>query len=359
MESLGILTKGKKVFIAVSGGVDSAAAAGLLIEAGYDCNAVFMIIHDYAQQHCADAQKIADDLGIPFEALDLREDFKIVLDYFSGQYKQARTPNPCVFCNRNIKFGKFFDYARSKGADFFATGHYVSIRHDQHNPSADNLCAADTEKDQSYALAMIHRNVLPHLLFPLGDFANKEQTRQTAEKFGIAVSQKADSQEICFIPDNDYAGTLERISPEVVRAGKIIDSAGKVLGEHSGIHRFTIGQRRGVRVAMGTPWYVTKLDAATNTVVLGPADELTHKSLLASNPNWLVDTPKEPFAAKIKIRYNHKAVSGTVFPQGDTVKVTFDQPLRAITPGQAVVFYVDSPYGAKLAGGAWIDEAVN
>ncbi len=350
------MTKGKKVFIATSGGVDSAAAAGLLINAGYDCNAVFMIVHNYAEQHCEDARKVANDLGIPFEALDLRADFKIVLDYFSGQYKQARTPNPCVFCNRNIKFGKFFDYARSKDADFFATGHYVSIHHDS---TGDSLCAADTEKDQSYALAMINKNILPYLLFPLGDFANKEQTRQIAQKLGISVSDKADSQEICFIPDNDYAGTLEQISPEVVRAGKIIDSNGKVLGEHSGIHRFTIGQRRGVRVAMGTPWYVTKLDAATNTVVLGPADELIHKSLTASNPNWLIDTPQEPFAAKIKIRYNHKAVSGMVFPQGDTVKVTFDQPLRAITPGQAVVFYIDSPYGAKVAGGAWIDNTVD
>jgi len=349
------LVKGKKVFIALSGGVDSATAAALLLQAGYDCTAVFMIVHDYAAQAFDDARKIANDFGIPFDSLDLRADFKIVLDYFSNQYKQARTPNPCVFCNRNIKFGKLFDYAMSKGADFFATGHYVSIHH---SSGCDSLCAADTEKDQSYALAMIDKNVLPHLLFPLGDFANKEQTRQTAKKFGIAVSQKADSQEICFIPDNDYAGTLERISPEVVRAGKIIDSTGKVLGEHSGIHRFTIGQRRGVRVAMGTPWYVTKLDAATNTVTLGPGDELIHKSLIASNPNWLIDAPKEPFAAKIKIRYNHRAVGGIVFPQGDTVKVTFDQPLRAITPGQTVVFYIDSPYGAKVAGGAWIDQTI-
>jgi tRNA-specific 2-thiouridylase len=348
------LSKGKKVFIALSGGVDSATAAALLIQAEYDCAAVFMRVHDYAQQACEDASKIAKELDIPFEALDLREDFKTVLNYFSQQYKQARTPNPCVFCNRNIKFGRLFDYAMSKGADFFATGHYVCIHH---SADGDSLCAANTEKDQSYALAMINRNALPRLLFPLGDFPNKEQTRQTAEKFGIAVSQKADSQEICFIPDNDYAGTLERISPEVVRAGKIVDSSGKILGEHSGIHRFTIGQRRGLRVAMGTPWYVTKLDAATNTVVLGPSDELIHQSLIASSPNWLIDTPKEPFAAKIKIRYNHKAVSGTVFPQGDTVKVTFDQPLRAITPGQAVVFYVDSPYGAKVAGGAWIEQA--
>lgn len=349
------MSKGKKVFIALSGGVDSAAAAALLIQAGYDCAAVFMRVHDYAEQACKDARKIAKELDIPFEALDLREDFKTVLNYFSQQYKQARTPNPCVFCNRNIKFGKLFDYAMSKGADFFATGHYVCIHH---SADGDSLCAANTEKDQSYALAMINRNTLPRLLFPLGDFANKEQTRQTAEKFGIAVSRKADSQEICFIPDDDYAGTLERISPEVVRAGKIVDSSGRILGEHSGIHRFTIGQRRGLRVAMGTPWYVTKLDAATNTVVLGPSEELIHQSLIASSPNWLIDTPKEPFAAKIKIRYNHKAVSGTVFPQGDTVKVTFAHPLRAITPGQAVVFYIDSPYGAKVAGGAWIDNAV-
>jgi len=349
------LIKGKKVFVATSGGVDSSVTAALLRDAEADCTGIFMIVHDHAQQHRDDAQTIAKDLGIKFEALDLRNDFKLVLDYFSNQYKKARTPNPCVFCNRNIKFGILFDYARSKGADFFATGHYASILRDD---TGAYLYAGETEKDQSYALAMINRSILPYLIFPLGDF-NKTQTRQLAKKLGISVSDKADSQEICFIPDNNYAGRLEQLSPEVVKSGNIIDSSGKILGQHSGIHHFTIGQRRGIRVAMGTPWYVTKLDSDTNTVTLGPGDELIHKTLIASNPNWLIDTPKEPFAAKIKIRYNHKAVGGTVFPQGDSVKVVFDQPLRAITPGQAVVFYLDMPQGKKVAGGAWIDKAMD
>lgn len=347
--------KGKKVYVAMSGGVDSSTAAALLIEAGCICSGIFMIVHDHAQQHCDDAQKISKDLGIPFEALDLREDFKSVLNYFSSQYKQARTPNPCVFCNQTIKFGKLFDYVRSKGADFFATGHYASIHRSE---SGAFLYAGTTEKDQSYALSMINRNILPYLIFPLGDF-DKAKTRQTAKNIGISVSDKADSQEICFIPDNDYAGKLQQLSPEVIKTGKIVDSSGKVLGEHSGIHNFTIGQRRGVRVAMGTPWYVTKLDSKTNTVTLGPGDELVHKSLIASNPNWLIDTPKEPFAAKIKIRYNHKAVSGTVYPQGDLVKIEFDQALRAITPGQLAVFYLDEQDGQKVAGGAWIDKATD
>jgi tRNA-specific 2-thiouridylase len=248
-----------------------------------------------------------------------------------------------------------FDYASSKGADFFATGHYAKIIHEENDTF---LYAGSTEKDQSYALAMISRSILPYLIFPLGDF-NKAQTRELAKKFGIAVSEKADSQEICFIPDNNYAGKLEELSPEVIKTGQIVDSTGKILGQHSGIHNFTIGQRRGVRVAMGMPWYVTKLDAGANTVTLGPSEELIHKSLIASNPNWLIDIPKEPFAAKIKIRYNHKAVSGMVLPQGDLVKVIFDQPLRAITPGQAVVYYLDTPVGQKVAGGAWIENAID
>lgn len=347
--------KNKKVFVATSGGVDSATTAALLVEAGCQCTAVFMIVHDHAQQHCDDARKIAKDLGIAFVALDLREDFKSVLDYFSGQYKQARTPNPCVFCNRSIKFGKLFDYARSNGADYFATGHYASIHRDD---SGAYLYAGETEKDQSYALAMINRSVLPYLIFPLGEF-DKNQTRQMAKKLGISVSEKADSQEICFIPDNDYAGKLEQLTPEVTKSGNIIDSAGKILGTHTGIYHFTIGQRRGIKVAMGTPWYVTKLDSETNTVTLGQSDELFHKTLIASNPNWLIDDPKKEFAANVKIRYNHKAVSGIVYPMQDSVKVVFDNPLRAITPGQAVVFYIDTPKGQKVAGGAWIDKAID
>jgi tRNA-specific 2-thiouridylase len=342
--------KGKKVFIATSGGVDSSVAASLLVEAGCDCTGIFMLVHDAAEQHRSDAANIAKQLGIKFETLDLRNDFKAVLDSSCGEYEKARTPNPCVFCNRNIKFGKLFEYAGSKGADFFATGHYAAI----HN---NGLYAAVSEKDQSYALAMIARDVLPYLIFPLGDFCDKEQTRRIAKELGLSVENKPDSQEICFIPDNNYAAKLQELRPTISHRGNIIDSSGKIIGEHNGIHNFTIGQRRGVRVAMGVPWYVTKLDAVSNTVCLGPAEELSHKTLSASNPNWLIDIPQEPFAAKIKIRYNHKPVNGMVYPEQNSVKIIFEQPLRAITPGQTAVFYIDSPQGRQVAGGAWIDEA--
>ncbi len=340
----------------MSGGVDSSTCAALLIEAGCDCTGIFMIVHDNAQQHCDDAQAVAKYLGIKFESLDLRNDFRTVLGYFCGEYKQARTPNPCVFCNRHIKFGKLFDYAKSKGADFMATGHYAAIRQDDAGSAL--YAAANTAKDQSYALAMINRSVLPYILFPLSDF-DKSHTRSLAEKLGLSVSSKPDSQEICFIPDNDYAGKLEELCPDIAKQGNIIDSSGKILGTHTGIHHFTIGQRRGVKVAMGVPWYVTKLDSETNTVTLGPSEDLVHKSLLASNPNWLIDLPQQPFAAKIKIRYNHKPVNGMVYPQQNSVKIIFDQPLRAITPGQTAVFYIDSPAGLKVAGGAWIDRTID
>ncbi|MDD5135257.1 MAG: tRNA 2-thiouridine(34) synthase MnmA [Phycisphaerae bacterium] len=345
-----------KVYVAVSGGVDSATAAATLLQAGFDCTAVYMKLYDQPLHRSCDAEKVAKHLGIPFEVLDLSEDFKKVIGYFCGEYKRARTPNPCVFCNRHIKFGKLFEYAKSKGADFIATGHYVQTikeRDGSYLYAANNLA-----KDQSYALAMIARSVLKSVIFPLG-MLEKSQTRKLAAGFGLEVSDKADSQEICFIPDNDYAAKLEELCPELIRQGNIIDDNGKILGTHTGIHHFTIGQRRGLKVAMGVPYYVTNIDAAANTVTLGPVEELVHKSLIAEGANWLIDMPAEPFAALIKIRYNHKAVPGTVLPEKDSVKVVFDTPIRAITPGQAVVFYLKNENGLKVAGGAWIKEALD
>jgi len=341
----------RKVFVAVSGGVDSAVAAATLKQAGFDCTAVYMELYDQPAHKSEDAEKVAKHLDIPFEILDLTGQFKNVIDYFCSEYKQARTPNPCVFCNRSIKFGKLFEYAKSKGADFIATGHYAQIIEDEDGFSL--YAAANTTKDQSYALAMINRSVLENILFPVGRL-DKSQTRKMAETLGLEVSNKPDSQEICFIPDNDYAAKLESLCPEVVRKGNIIDSSGKILGTHSGIHRFTIGQRRGLRIAMGVPYYVTKLDAAQNTVTLGPDEELSHRNLTADGASWLIDEPAEAFAALVKIRYNQKPVSGFVTPQKDIIKVSFDQPVRAITPGQAVVFYLKNEKGLKVAGGAWI-----
>jgi tRNA-specific 2-thiouridylase len=210
-------------------------------------------------------------------------------------------------------------------------------------------------KDQSYTLAMIDRAVLGNIIFPVGRF-NKNQTRKMAKSFGLEISSKPDSQEICFIPDNDYTARLETLCPQLVRQGNIIDSSGRILGTHNGIHHFTIGQRRGLKIAMGVPWYVTKLDASQNTVTLGPEQELLHKGLSATEPNWLIDRPSEAFAALIKTRYNDKPVPGCVYPDEQIIKVIFDQPILAATPGQAVVFYLKNEKGLKVAGSAWIKE---
>ncbi|MGA2914877.1 MAG: tRNA 2-thiouridine(34) synthase MnmA [Sedimentisphaerales bacterium] len=348
------LQRSPKVFVAVSGGVDSAVAAATLKQAGYDCTAVYMRLYGQPLHKSEDAEKVAKHLGIPFEVLDLSGEFRNVIDYFCGEYKQARTPNPCVFCNRFIKFGKLLEYAKSKGADFFATGHYAQVIEEENGFSL--YAAANLTKDQSYALSMIDRKILKNVLFPVGKL-EKTQTRKIAQNLGLEVSNKPDSQEICFIPDNDYAAKLESLCPEIVRRGNIIDSSGKILGTHNGIHHFTIGQRRGLKVAMGIPFYVTNINAVQNTVMLGPDDELLHKGLTAANVNWLIDKPAQTFAALIKIRYNHKPAPGFVTPENDNVKVSFDKPLRAITPGQAVVFYLKNENGLKVAGGAWIQEA--
>jgi tRNA-uridine 2-sulfurtransferase len=342
-----------KVFVAISGGVDSAIAAATLKQAGFECTAVYMKLYDQPLHKSSDAEKVAKHLDIPFEVLDLTSQFKNVIDYFCGEYKKARTPNPCVFCNSYIKFGKFFEYAKASGAHFIATGHYAQIIRDKTGPGL--YAAANTAKDQSYALAMINRSVLENILFPVGQL-DKSQTRKMAESLGLEVSNKPDSQEICFIPDNDYAVRLEKLCPELVHKGNIVDRSGKVLGTHEGIHRFTIGQRRGLKVAMGVPYYVTKLNAPENTVTLGHDKELLHKGLTAEGASWLIDKPSESFAALIKIRYNHRPVSGYVHPETDIVKVVFDESIRAITPGQAVVFYLKNEKGLKVAGGAWIKE---
>jgi len=343
-----------KVFVALSGGVDSATAAAFLLQAGFDCTAVYMRLYEQSVEKSYDAQNVAKHLGIPFEVLDLSEDFKSVIGYFCDEYRKARTPNPCVFCNRHIKFGKLFEYAKSKGADFIATGHYAQIIKENDNSylyAAENLA-----KDQSYALSMIDRNVLAKIILPLGKL-EKSQTRKIAQELGLEVSNKPDSQEICFIPDNDYVGKLQQLCPQIARQGNIVNSSGKFLGVHDGIHSFTIGQRRGARVAMGVPYYVVGLDAEKNSVILGTNAELEHNALIAEQVNWLIDKPKEAFESMVKIRYNQKHMPGRVCPENDCVKIIFDSPIRAITPGQAAVFYLKTDAGLKVAGAGWIKQA--
>ncbi len=344
--------KRKKVFVAISGGVDSSTAAALLLQRGYDCAGVFMITHDRAEKARQQAEQAAKQLGMDFYVLDVRKEFAAILDYFCSEYRQARTPNPCVLCNKQIKFGRVWDFAAQNGADLLATGHYARVIGEP-----DDLglyAAADEAKDQSYALAMIDRSILQHIILPMGDYT-KQQTREIARSLGLCTAESEESQEICFVPDNDYAGLLERLWPQVVRKGHIVDSAGRVLGEHDGIHRFTIGQRRGAKVAMGKPWYVVRLNAEDNTVTLGPKEEVMHKQLMATAVNWLIDGPAQPFHAKVKIRYNGTGADATVAPMGPEALVEFDKPVWAITPGQLVVFYIRCNGSRRVAGAGWIN----
>jgi len=341
----------KKVLVALSGGVDSSTAAAILLEKGYDCSGVFMITSEQPDKAQSNAEEMAKRLGIRLHILDLRKDFEIVSEYFISEYKKGRTPNPCVYCNRNIKFGRLLDFAKDRGADFFATGHYARIIKD----SNGNFClySAQTSKDQSYALAMINKDRLSNIIFPLADYT-KQQTITMASKLGLQIKDRTESQEICFIPNDDYISLLEKRCPELVRKGNIIDSRGKILGEHKGTHRFTIGQRRGLRVAMGQPYYVTKIDAENNTVTVGPKTEVLSRKLTAENVNWLINKPKEFFEAKVKVRYNSKAVAAKVLPFENTAIVEFNEQVPAITPGQLAVFYIEEKIGSRVAGGGFI-----
>jgi tRNA-specific 2-thiouridylase len=347
-----MIGNGKKVFVALSGGVDSSTATALLQRAGFDCEGVFMITSESARHAQAEAEMVAGELGIKLHVLDLRKDFEQILEYFYTEYRNGRTPNPCIFCNRLIKFGKLWEFTRNHGARFLATGHYARILN--HNDNIGLYEAANPSKDQSYVLAMIRKEMLPNIVLPMGDYS-KDQTRQMAEKFGLRTAQSTESQEICFIPDDDYVAVLEQRCPELVRRGNIVDSSGKVLGEHNGVHRFTIGQRRGLRVAMGRPYYVTKIDAESNTVTLGPKEEVMQNRLRAVNVNWLIEQPALPFQAKVKIRYNSKGALATVIPKDNHVIVEFGEPVSAVTPGQLAAFYIQEEKNNRLIGGGWID----
>ncbi len=342
----------QEVVVALSGGLDSSVTAALLLESGYDCQAVFMITSETNGHAQAGAEEVARRLGIDLTVLDLRREFGQILDYFFGEYVSARTPNPCVLCNRRIKFGKLWDFAQAAGAPFLATGHYARIITRDGHPGLYQ--AADIAKDQSYVLSMVNREVLGHVLLPMGE-RTKDHARRMARELRLGTETKAESQEICFIPDDDYVALLEQHHPELVREGPIVDSSGKVLGTHQGIHRFTIGQRRGLRVAMGIPYYVTGLDAPANTVVLGPKDEVMHRRLRARKINWLMDEPQSSFRATVKIRYNDRGKPATVFREDDAVRIEFDQPNMAITPGQLAVFYIEQDGMQQVAGAGWID----
>jgi tRNA-uridine 2-sulfurtransferase len=341
-----------RVFVAVSGGVDSSTSAAILCQQGYSCDGMFMITHNAAESALADAEKVCKTLGIQLHVLDVRKEFEEILDYFTDQYRRARTPNPCVLCNRIMKFARLWDYARQHGAEYIATGHYVRII--RQDSFAGLFAAEDKKKDQSYVLSMIHRDMLNHVLFPMAELT-KDVTRKMAADFGLHITQKEDSQEICFIPDNDYAGLLMQRCPQIGQPGDVVDKSGKILGKHNGVFHYTIGQRRGVRIALGRPTYVVGLNADTHTVILGSKEDLLSDSLIARQVNWLMDKPDKPFESLVKIRYNHAGAMATVYPgQNDEVQIRFNQPVSAVTPGQTAVMYIQNDLGLQVAGGGWI-----
>ncbi|MCC6580504.1 MAG: tRNA 2-thiouridine(34) synthase MnmA [Phycisphaeraceae bacterium] len=353
----------------MSGGVDSAVAAALLRDEGHEVVGCFMRLGSddsveaaecspAASSGCcslndaADARHVAAILGVPLYVLNFKQDFGRVIDYFVREYNAGRTPNPCVRCNDWLKFGKLMEYAQSIDAPYVATGHYARIDHAHHEPRLLRGC--DRTKDQSYVLFGMRRERLGRLRLPIGDYP-KTEVRRMAKQFGLPVHNKPDSQEICFVPDDDYGRLVRQRSPETVRPGPLVNRDGKVLGEHAGHQHFTIGQRRGLGVATGVPLYVIQRDAATNTVVVGSRDDLHCTGFVARQTNWLTEPPSTTFSCQIKIRYNGKAVdaTATLDPDG-SLRATFAEPVDAVTPGQAAVCYD----GDVCLGGGWIDEVV-
>lgn len=356
-----------RVVLAMSGGVDSSVCAHLLKQQGYEVIGLFMRtgVHGHDDHRAdnkkgccsaidaGDARRVADRLDIPFYALDFESEFERIIDYFADEYVAGRTPNPCVVCNNWLKFGKLWSFGKQLEADFIATGHYARMVQGEDGPELHK--AADPDKDQSYVLHGIKRAVLPKLLFPLGDL-RKQQVRQIARSLGLAVAEKPDSVEICFVPDNDHARLVRERRPHRATAGAFVDTSGNVLAEHDGIERFTVGQRKGLGYAGGKRTYVLEIVPESNQVVLGDRAELLAPGLIASSVNWLTDGPPvEPIPCTARIRYRHSGAAATVTAGPDAnAEVRFGEPQSAIAPGQAVVFYD----GDRVLGGGWIERAV-
>ncbi|NOX55621.1 MAG: tRNA 2-thiouridine(34) synthase MnmA [Planctomycetes bacterium] len=366
----------------MSGGVDSSVAAYLLKQQGYEVIGLFMrsgvteetvcAVRNPAassasrlKQGCcsaadaADARRVADQLDIPFHALNFEEAFAPILDYFADEYLAGRTPNPCILCNNWLKFGKLWEFARQVGAERIATGHYAQLRpaNGSDEPTAASgarrpalFRGRDRAKDQSYVLFGIRRELLPRLLFPVGGYT-KSQIRELARQAGFRVADKPDSQEICFIPGQNYAAFIERHRGRRDTAGEIVDTAGRVVGHHDGYERFTIGQRRGLGVALGSPRFVVAIDAATKRVVIGTHEELGRRDLEADRLNWLVESLPDSFRCLAQIRYLHRAAPAqATLIDKDRLRVEFDEPQYGVAPGQAVVLYD----GDQVLGGGWI-----
>lgn len=370
----------KRVVLAMSGGVDSSVAASLLLEQGFEVIGVFMRHGEKSSEACeleagkpnpllpilqgrldhkqgccsasdaADARRVADRLGIPFYALDLEEDFKRIVDYFIDEYQHGKTPNPCVQCNNWIKFGRLFDYADAAEAKYVATGHYARMEQSE-SGEWELHRGLDNDKDQAYVLTGIPKENLSRMLLPVGIY-HKTAIREMAAKVGLRVADKKDSQEICFVTSGQHAQFI-RDKTGVSQPGEIVTEDGRVVGTHAGIEGFTIGQRKGIGVAMGSPYFVTAIDAETRQVVIGPHESLGRTALIAVDSNWLTDDLPygEPFDAEVQIRYNSEPQPAMVERRRDgSFEVRFKEATFGVSPGQlAAVFR-----GTRALGCGWI-----
>jgi tRNA-specific 2-thiouridylase len=329
----------------MSGGVDSSVAAALLVEAGYEVLGVMMRLWAEGENRCCapqavdDARRVAAQLDIPFYLVNYEADFKArVVETFIAEYSQGRTPNPCLACNRHIRFGRLLRHAQALEAGFLATGHYARI--DQRNGHYHLRMGPDPQKDQSYVLYMLGQDELRQVLFPVGGYG-KSQVREMARRRNLPVAGKDESMEICFVGDDDYRRFLRERAPEAIQPGPILNTEGKELGQHRGLPFYTVGQRRGLGIAAPEALYVIRLDVARNALVVGPARELGQQQLLAERVDYVLgEPPAGPLRVQAKIRYRAKLAAATWVPLGQgQARVEFDTPLRDITPGQAVVAY--------------------
>ena len=336
----------KKVVIGMSGGVDSSVAALLLKQQGYDVIGVTMELwKKETDVAISDAKKIADKLEIPFYTIDLTNEFKqFVIDHFSKEYINGKTPNPCIECNKHLKFGLMLEKAKELfDADYIATGHYAKVQYNQETNRYYIEEASTIAKDQTYVLYNLTQDQLKHVLMPLGNYT-KEQVRKIAEENNFITANKKDSQEICFVEDNDYAKFIEKHYNYTAKIGDFVDTKGNKYGKHKGIIHYTVGQRRGLGLSLKAPLYVKQVNPQTHEVILCPKEELFSDSLICNNINLItIDSLDKPLTCTVKIRYSAPKVKATlVSVDNDTIKVLFDEPQRAVTPGQAVVFYNDN-----------------
>lgn len=365
-----VLDKKKtKVVIAMSGGVDSSVCGSMMKEAGYDCIGMTMRLWSpkdkcstdkscCGSESVEDARLVAEKVGFPFYAINFQKEFwRDVIEVFADQYFSGKTPSPCILCNEKMKFDALYKKAISIGAEKVCTGHYAQIEHDEKRDRWLLKKGIDEKKDQSYFLFSMTQEQLKNTLFPLGGFT-KPQIREMAGQKELVTAKKPESQDICFIPNNDYAAFLNKhFKDRVPKKGVIKHTDGTVLGEHKGVHSATIGQRKGLGVAFGRPLYVTQIDANKNEIILGDEKSTLGKEFLIKNPTWVYEVPEinKPYLLNIKIRARSKEVPGQVIAKQDgKAHVILDDPQNAITPGQAAVFYI----GDYVFGGGWIEEAL-